>query len=208
MRDVEKRETSRDLQRRETYQRIFEAAMAEFDRVGVEKAQIDRICEASGVARGTFYFHFPTKDHVLLERQRQLSEKIAERLEKELGATGSARRCLARVAEVAIEEREAVGNLELVREIDAAVVRRSRTPNLSIDATPFGHMLIRNIRRLQEAGEVRDDLSPAALADTFRLSLFGFLMDPQRPGKDLLPRVRLMIDLFVDALRPRGESAA
>ena len=34
---------------------------------GFSNAQIDRIVERAGVARGTFYFHFPTKEHVLVE---------------------------------------------------------------------------------------------------------------------------------------------
>jgi len=71
------RERSGDRTRR----RLFETALAEFRRVGVTDASIGRIAETAGVSRPTFYFHFPTKDHVLLELQWSLEEPIAARME-------------------------------------------------------------------------------------------------------------------------------
>jgi AcrR family transcriptional regulator len=56
----------RDLQRLATHKRLFEAAIGEFQRVGFAKAQAAQIAANAGVAHGTFFFHFPTKDHVLL----------------------------------------------------------------------------------------------------------------------------------------------
>ncbi len=51
----------RDRQRLETRARVYEAAVDEFRREGFARAQVDRIVAAAGVARGTFYFHFPSK---------------------------------------------------------------------------------------------------------------------------------------------------
>jgi len=63
--------TRRERQRLETRGRLYEAALAEFRRVGFANAQIEAIVERAGVARGTFYFHFPTTEHVLLEFQHR-----------------------------------------------------------------------------------------------------------------------------------------
>jgi AcrR family transcriptional regulator len=190
----------RDRQRQETFSRVFEAAMAEFHRVGVEKAQIDPICETAGVARGTFYFHFPTKDHVLLERQRQLSAAIAERLEQELPLTRSVKGFLMRVADASIDEHEALGDVELAREINAAIVRRGGGPELKISATPFGHTFVRHMRKLQEAGLVRGDIAADELADCFRLSLLGFLVDPQDSFATARRKVKLAVELYAEAI--------
>ena len=46
-------------------------AVDEFRREGFARAQVDRIVAAAGVARGTVYFHFPSKEHVLLELQQK-----------------------------------------------------------------------------------------------------------------------------------------
>src|SRR5437016_9738185 len=72
----------RTRQRLETRDRIFAAALAEFRRVGVAAAEIEDIVRAADVARGTFYLHFPTKDHVLMELLRRQQRDLGERLGK------------------------------------------------------------------------------------------------------------------------------
>ena len=59
--------SSRETRRLQTRQRILGAAIAEFKRSGMAAADVGAIVAAAGVAHGTFYFHFPTKEHVLLE---------------------------------------------------------------------------------------------------------------------------------------------
>lgn len=57
----------RDRQREETHKRLYECSLSVFRRDGFTAAKIDDIAKMAGVSRGTFYFHFPTKDDVLLE---------------------------------------------------------------------------------------------------------------------------------------------
>ncbi len=57
----------REVKRQETRQRVYAAAVAEFRRAGMAAADVAVIAREAGVARGTFYFHFPTKEHVLAE---------------------------------------------------------------------------------------------------------------------------------------------
>ena len=69
---------SRTRHRLKTRDRVFAAALAEFRRVGVASAQIEDIVKTAGVARGTFYLHFPTKDHVLMELLRRKQNGIVD----------------------------------------------------------------------------------------------------------------------------------
>ena len=78
--------TRRDRQRAATRERIFEAAMAEFREAGFANAQVDRIARAAGVVRGTFYFHFPSKEHVLIELEQRYSTQVASRLREMRGS--------------------------------------------------------------------------------------------------------------------------
>jgi len=55
----------REQQRQETRRRLYDAAIAVFRRDGFHDCSIEDIARAAGVSRGTFYFHFPTKDAVL-----------------------------------------------------------------------------------------------------------------------------------------------
>lgn len=56
------------------------AAIAEFKRTGLAAADVGAIVAAAGVAHGTFFFHFPTKEHVLLELESREEERIAKQL--------------------------------------------------------------------------------------------------------------------------------
>ena len=69
------------------------AAVAEFKRSGMANADVGAIVSAAGVAHGTFFFHFPTKEHVLLELERREEARMAKQLGQFLkSGTGSARR--------------------------------------------------------------------------------------------------------------------
>ena len=60
-----------------TRDRLLGAAIGELRRAGVAGADVKAIAAAAGVAPGTFYFHFPTKEHVLIELERREEERIA-----------------------------------------------------------------------------------------------------------------------------------
>lgn len=72
------RPRGREAQRLQTRQRVLDAAVAEFKETGMAEADVGAIVESAGVARDTFYFHFPTKEHVLLELQAREEAGIAQ----------------------------------------------------------------------------------------------------------------------------------
>ncbi|MFE7742315.1 TetR/AcrR family transcriptional regulator [Nocardia sp. NPDC057455] len=63
--------SARDLKRQQTRERLLAAAIVEFKRAGMVDADVGTIVAAAGVAHGTFFFHFPTKEHVLLELEKR-----------------------------------------------------------------------------------------------------------------------------------------
>ena len=50
-----------------TRRRVYEAAMAEYSRVGVDAARVEDIVATAGVSWGTFFHYFPAKEDVLLD---------------------------------------------------------------------------------------------------------------------------------------------
>lgn len=83
-----------------TRQRLYEAAMAEYARVGVDAARVEDIVAAAGVSWGTFFHYFPTKEDVLLD------------------AAGEIARAFASAATISIEAGDDVGTV-FVRSFDA-----------------------------------------------------------------------------------------
>ncbi len=79
--------SARETKRLQTRERLMGAAIAEFKRAGMAEADVGAIVAAAGVAHGTFFFHFPTKEHVLLELEQREEERIAKQLARSTGST-------------------------------------------------------------------------------------------------------------------------
>src|ERR1700753_397572 len=75
---VTDRVSAREAKRLQTRERLMGAAIAEFKRTGMADADVSAIVAAAGVAHGTFFFHFPTKEHVLLALERREEDRIAK----------------------------------------------------------------------------------------------------------------------------------
>jgi AcrR family transcriptional regulator len=61
-------------QRKLTRARLIDAALTLFSTSGYEHATIDDISEKAGYSKGAYYFHFSTKEDILLELLRRWSD--------------------------------------------------------------------------------------------------------------------------------------
>jgi AcrR family transcriptional regulator len=50
-----------------THQRIYDAAMGLFDELGFERVNVGQIAGRAGVSVPTFYAHYPSKEHVVMQ---------------------------------------------------------------------------------------------------------------------------------------------
>src|SRR5205085_6967271 len=66
--------TGRFAQRRATRAKLVDAALKLFATSGYEHATVDDISQAAGYSKGAYYFHFSTKDDILLELLRMWTE--------------------------------------------------------------------------------------------------------------------------------------
>lgn len=62
---------------RRTRERLIEVGFDLFATHGVDDVTVDAICEAVGIAKGTFYFHFPTKQALLVAAFYRGGDEIA-----------------------------------------------------------------------------------------------------------------------------------
>lgn len=66
----------RDKQKEETRKRLYHAALEIFVRDGVAECRIEDIAHKAEVSRAAFYFHYPSKDDVLLELLKESEEPL------------------------------------------------------------------------------------------------------------------------------------
>src|SRR5262245_42054572 len=103
--------TTREVRRLQTRQRILGAAIAEFKRTGMAGADVGAIVASAGVAHGTFFFHFPTKEHVVLELEAREESRIAAELTRFLRKPRDMAATLNEVTALVISVEERLGNL-------------------------------------------------------------------------------------------------
>lgn len=171
------------------YERILEVALEAL--TSDPAASLNSIAKAAGVGAGTLYRHFPTREDLIMAvYQRELDELVAVAYSPglaKLGPTQALRTWFDRLAQYGMTKSGLGTALAAASEAlhrDANVTRRPM-----VDA--LDHLL----RRAQDAGEVRADLT----TDDVLLAV-GFLwrMDPKNDGRAQASR---LLDLVVDGLR-------
>ncbi len=198
---------ARARQRAETRERLFEAALKEFREFGFAGAQIDRIAKAAGVVRGTFYFHFPSKDDVLMELARRVNARVARRLATLTESRPSLRELLRRINDAIMDEHTRVGEAGLQAELISMYMRRPEDLQLppeqnapSLAGEVAGHFDV-----LQARGEINSKMSNELAAVVFMTSLFGIYVRLP-PSEKRRAACDALIELFVAGLQADGAS--
>jgi AcrR family transcriptional regulator len=185
----------RERQRAATRERVYSAALAEFRRVGFERANVAEIARAAGVSRPSFYAHFPTTDHVLFELTWRLGLQVVRRVE---GAPGL-RATLDRLADALIEAEQAVGDPSLFREMISIFVRRPAGPEFDGAEIPVLGELMRRFERAREAGELRGGMPPEQAARLCLSGVFGQLLGIDATPAERRADLRALFSLYVAA---------
>jgi TetR/AcrR family transcriptional repressor of uid operon len=187
----------RTRQRLETRDRIFAAALAEFRRVGVAAAEFEDIVRAAAVARGTFYLHFPTKDHVLMELLRRQQRELGERLGKNRAL--SLRAFLGRTVDLMVDN--SAREPGLYHELFAVIARHAN--EMRSEASSLVEALMERFAAAQKRGEVRRDLTPLELTNVFLPGVYGLLqMKLDAPRAELRQALRRVVDVFIRGIAP------
>jgi AcrR family transcriptional regulator len=194
----------RARQRADTRERLFLAALDEFRTEGVAAAQIDRIAKAAGVVRGTFYFHFPTKDDVLFELRRRSDSRILARMAALSSEHESLRDGIIRFNSVILDEHQALNESGLLGELLALYARRTADFNLDpSNRLSIEGELTAHFERAQQRGEVRSDLDPERMTVLVLGSLRGFYTNTTLGSRDGLQTLcDSLIDVMLKGLAP------
>ena len=161
----------REMRRLETRARLLDAALAEISCRGLAGADVSAIVADAGVARGTFYFHFPTKEHVLLEVERAEETRIIS----EFGdATGDLESVLSQLVHHVLSAERRLGEA-VFRDMLGLHFSSTRPIEDEFAQHPLGPFVVDIIGRAQEAGQVNSAVDAAELATFFLTGLFALL---------------------------------
>jgi TetR/AcrR family fatty acid metabolism transcriptional regulator len=145
-------------------ERILRAAVKVFARSGFYAARVSEVAKAAGVADGTIYLYFKSKDELLVSLFEDRVEKLLAYMREELPKHGSAPDKLRCVIELQLGLLE--GERDLAEVI--TIILRQSTKLMKEYAAPKFASYLDAIARVvadgQKAGDFREDVSPHLVA--------------------------------------------
>jgi AcrR family transcriptional regulator len=165
--------SARETKRLQTRERLMGAAIAEFKRAGMAEADVGAIVAAAGVAHGTFFFHFPTKEHVLLELEQREEERIAKQLARSTGSAHDLSSTLGEAVRLVMGLERRLGAV-LFKDFLALHFSQTRPADESRQH-PVIVEVGQEIERAQKQGGVDPDVNPMNSAVFFLLGLYALL---------------------------------
>ncbi len=180
--DVQEAAVGREAQRRRTRARVLDAAIAEFQRSGANAADINAIVETAGVSRSTFYFHFPTREHVLLELLRRDESRLGEELSRFLDTPHDLTAVLHEIIRLVLELENHWG-AGLFRDVIGLYFSPRRPGEEERwEQHPTFVLLAAEIERARHRGNLYDDVDCYDSAAFFLVGLHALLMGNRESG--------------------------
>ncbi len=148
--------------------------MAEIGRSGLAGTDVAAIATAVGVARGTFYFHFPTKEHVLVELERAEEIKIVAKLANRKTGSPDLLSLLKLLVREVLDAEQRLGPV-VFRDMLGLHFSATRPIEDELAEHPLASFLIATLTKAQAAGRVIPDADAGELGVIFLTGLFALL---------------------------------
>jgi len=159
-------------------------------------ADVNAIVAAAGVAHGTFFFHFPSKEHVLLELEFQEEARIAAEFARFIESTHELAETLTEVVRVVAGLEQRLGPL-LFKELLALHFSPTRPNKDDWSDHPVIVLLVDEIERARGDGAVHPEVDAFYSATFFLLGIYGVLTTTNDADK----RNTMLSKLVVNAVR-------
>lgn len=191
--------TPRQLQALVTRQHIFEAAVKLFYMHGYENVTIEAICEEAGVSKGSYYNHFTSKEHIIIQQFINIDVLASDSSDILNDSNTSFEHRIRVIADFASDSIIAVG-FDTVRAVYSAMIAPGKKTAFAISEklVVFG-ILVEVINQAQSKGEVRQDVTSFDMAifliGCYRGVVYDWCLEENR--WDLKERIRSVLNLLL-----------
>jgi AcrR family transcriptional regulator len=158
-----------------TRERILGAAIGEFRRAGIADADVKAVAAAAGVAPATFYFHFPTKEHVLVELERREEERMALELNRFFAESHGLQETLTRIVATVQGLEQRLGT-QLFKDFLALHFSAARPPEEIWTNHPVIVVVVEELRRAHDRSAIPPGVDPFYSGLFFLVGLYALLI--------------------------------
>jgi AcrR family transcriptional regulator len=187
--------SAREAKRLQTRERLMGAAIAEFKRSGMAEADVGAVVAAAGVAHGTFFFHFPTKEHVLLELERREEDRMAKQFGQFLQSNDDLAAALNESVRLVLGLERRLGDV-LFKDFLALHFSQTRPPAEGGQDHSLVVLLAKQIETFRARGDLDAEVNSLNSAVFFLLGLYALAITTNDPM-----RRELLDDLVKRTLR-------
>jgi AcrR family transcriptional regulator len=188
----------------ETRRRILDVAAEAFAERGYVGTSLSEILSSSGVTKGGFYFHFPSKEALALATLRHKQEQWSGAVMAAVLRRPRALEQLDAMAEALCDLHEQDRSSRCVSRLctELSDEHPELRPQLTPQFTTWVDMVASIIRKGQDEGDIRPEVEPAVAAEVAVASFIGLeTISEMLSGRtDLRRRVRDFRQLFLDAV--------
>jgi len=186
----------REIKKQETRQRLLEIALGLFRKQGYDATPVEQITQAAGIAKGTFFNYFETKEAILPAlaewRLQQLGQALTPARDMPASPVARIKMALCLVAEDPLTD-------PLLAQRLFAAMRQKENKRIG---TVFIQFLVEQVRLAQAAGEIRAGIDAHYLGAMIHALFFQhMLMWYQGYRPNPLPTMLAQaVDLFLNGV--------
>lgn len=198
-----RRRPTRQERAQRTRLRILESAAEAFARHGYNGVSLNELIRQSGLTKGAFYFHFPSRDELALaafrHKQEQLVAQIAQAVDEQAPPLERLEALLRERARLL--ERDPTLFVVVRLGIELTLLHGAGSEYASFSELPL-ELFERILRDGQSCGVFRPELDPRLTAETIFAGILGIdqaaLLIPEK--LDITARTEWLLDLLVAGL--------
>jgi AcrR family transcriptional regulator len=189
----------------ETRRRILEVAAEAFAEHGYAGTSLSDVLKASGLTKGGFYFHFPSKEALALATLRHKQEQWAAAVMAAVLRHARAVDQLDAMVDALCDLHEQDPTCRCIGRLCTELVdtHPELRPQLAPQITGWVDLVASLVRRGQDEGDFRPELEPAVVAEVAVQSFIGIetVSELVTGRADLRRRAQDFRTLFLDAIR-------
>jgi TetR/AcrR family fatty acid metabolism transcriptional regulator len=171
-----RRSSTRPARAGDKRERILDAAVRVFAKKGFHATRVSEVAKAAGVADGTIYLYFKSKDELLVSLFEDRVERLLAFLHTELPATQGAAEKLRRIIELQLGllegERDLAEVITVILRQSTKLMKEYAAPKFTAYLDAIAHVVADG----QASGELRADVSPHLAARAIFGALDGITM--------------------------------
>lgn len=192
-----------------TKQKLFDTAFNLFNQYGLENITVDRIVEKAGVAKGTFYIYFESKDVLIAEFISDYASKVDTGYRAVLDAfspeTPSSHILLALIGKIAETLTDNIGYTSMRTVYQLLLSDNIDTGAVTVYDRDLYQIFVVLIRRGMDTGEFVSFLSPQELSRHFVMAIRGLCYEWcfRYPDFDLKSQASTHFRILLNGIKSR-----